>query len=472
MKMNTRPFHFSERLLHPQGSVVLWFLQAIFSVAMSLFFRRIELVNTELIPRDKGLVFVMNHPNGLIDAALIFVALPRKVSFLAKSTIFKMPVLGFLARAVEALPVYRQSDAKEDMAKNQQTFKLCRELLKRGGAIAIFPEGVSHNETKLQPLKTGAARIALGAVSVGQNPNAVDLHVVPVGLFYTNKTDFRSEAMLIFGESFPVAPVALGETGEPSREDVKALTQEIEDALLKVTINAENEVELETAHIAQELFASVYETGDPAQTLADKFEFLRGYVADSALDKFAENGQPERHEKTLKDEKLEKRLAEYDRKLERLGIEPENLALPQYSFGAAARYFLKRFWFLALLSPLTLVGVILHFPAYQAGKLLARIYAPTEARDIASTVKILAGMVLMPLTWLILAGVLYVYFGFRIALASIPFAFLCGCVALRTLEQIEEMRGWIKAAWLFLSGREKFLRLLAERRRLYEQVKR
>lgn len=462
MKVNTRPFHFGERLFNPQGSLVLWLIQAVFSIVMSLFFRRIELVNTNNIPKDKGLVFVMNHPNGLVDAALIFVALPRKVSFLAKSTIFKMPVLGFLARSIEALPVYRQSDAKQDMAKNQETFRLCRELLKMGGAIAIFPEGISHNETKLQPLKTGAARIALGAVSVGQNPNAVDLHIVPVGLYYTNKTDFRSEAMLIFGKSFPVLPVELGETGEPSREAVKSLTQMIEDALLKVTINAENENELETAHIAQELFASVYETNEPAQTLAEKFEFLQDYVSDSTIEKFSENEQSER---------LEKRLAEYDKKLDKLGIEPENLALPQYSAGAAANYFLKRFWFLAILSPLAIIGTILHFPAYQAGRLLAFIYARNESRDIASTVKVLAGMVLMPLTWIILAAVLYFYSGWKLAFLSIPFSFLCGYIALRTLEEIEEMRGWIKAAWLFLSGREKFLRLLAERRRLYKKVK-
>lgn len=461
MKMHTRPFHFGERLLHRQGSSVLWLIQAVFSIVMSLFFRRIELVNSNLIPKDKGLVFVMNHPNGLIDAALVFVALPRKVSFLAKSTIFKMPVLGFLAKAVEALPVYRQSDAKEDMAKNQETFRCCRELLKKSGAIAIFPEGISHNETKLQPLKTGAARIALGAVSVGENPNAVDLHIVPVGLYYTNKTDFRSEAMLIFGKSFPVLPVALNELGEPAREDVKSLTQKIEDSLLKVTINAENETELETAHIAQELFASVYETNDPAQSLADKFEFLRSYVADSALDK-TENERSEN---------FEKRLADYDRKLAKLGIEPENLALPQYSFGAAAKYFFKRFWFLAIFSPLAIVGTILHFPAYQAGKLLAYIYARNESRDIASTVKVLTGMVLMPLTWIISAVILYFYFGWKIALISIPLSFLCGYIALRTFEEIDEMRGWIKAAWLFLSGREKFLRLLAERRRLYKGVK-
>ena len=90
----------------------------------------------------------------------------------------------------------------EDVSKNQETFSLVREMLKKGGAIAIFPEGISHNETKLQPLKTGAARIALGTVSVGTRSASLNLKIVPVGLFYTSKTTFRSEALAAFRRAF------------------------------------------------------------------------------------------------------------------------------------------------------------------------------------------------------------------------------------------------------------------------------
>jgi 1-acyl-sn-glycerol-3-phosphate acyltransferase len=87
------------------------------------------------------------------------------VSFLAKSTLLKMPVIGALARALDTLPVYRQQDAGENTSRNSETFALARRLLARGGGIAIFPEGVSHNEPRLLRLKTGAARIALGAAA-------------------------------------------------------------------------------------------------------------------------------------------------------------------------------------------------------------------------------------------------------------------------------------------------------------------
>ena len=71
------------------------------------------------------MIFVMNHPNGLIDPALVFVALPRKISFLAKSTLFRMPVISFLLRTVEALPLYRRVDAGRRRFKKSGNLFAC-----------------------------------------------------------------------------------------------------------------------------------------------------------------------------------------------------------------------------------------------------------------------------------------------------------------------------------------------------------
>jgi hypothetical protein len=90
--------------------------------------------------------------------------------------------------------------------------------------------------------------------------------------------------------------------------------------------------------------------------------------------------------------------------------------------------------------------------------------------DMASTMKLLTGLVLMPLTWLVFAGVLYFYFGVAAALAAVPISFLCGYIALRSLEEIGDLNGWLKAISAFFLKREKFLRLLAERRALFERV--
>ena len=452
MKNDVKRLRLGDLLLNRQGSFIVWIVNAAFGISLTLFFRRIELVNADVLPEKSGLIFVSNHPNALIDPALVFVALPRRIAFLAKSTLFKIPLFGFLIRVIGALPLYRQQDAGADVSKNQETFAIVRELLKSGGAIAMFPEGVSHNSPKLLPLKTGAARIALGTVSVGKNPASLDLKIVPVGLFYTNKTTFRSEALLHFGEPLTVLPVELEADGQPPKDKVRDLTRVIEEALREVTVNAESETELETARIAEGVLTSFAKK----ENLAERQKFLRDFVAES-LEK--NNG------------KLEKRLAEYDRKLDELGIESEYLALAEYSKRFVIKQALIQYWYLILLAPLAVVGAVLHFPAYQICKFTSYLQTRKGDYDMASTVKILAGMIFMPLTWLITAGVLYFYYSWQVALVSIPIFFLCGYVALRVLEEVEEMRGWINAIRVFFSQREKFLRLLAESRNLHEKIR-
>ena len=447
MQTRIKQLTLPDLILNRRGTVTFKLILAAFGIALRLFFRRIETVNAEVVPRAAGVIFVMNHPNGLIDPALVFVALPRKISFLAKSTLFRMPVISFLLRTVEALPLYRRIDAGEDVSKNRKTFDLCRELLERGGSIALFPEGVSHNSPKLLPIKTGAARIALGAVSAGETP--IDVKIVPVGLFYTSKTTFRSEALLHFGEPFDVPVIELDDDDHPPKEAVKELTQRIETELREVTLNAETDSDLHVARIAEEIFASA----EVNEKLGEKVDFLKSYLG--------EGSSPE----------LTSQLREYDSKLEQYGIAAEHLSLAQFSRGSVVRQALLQTWILVLLSPLALFGAILHAPAYQICKFVAYLYSRHGADDVASTVKVLAGMVFVPLTWLVAAGVLYFLSGWQLALASVPFSFLSGYAALYSLEEIEEMRGWAKAIWLFLTKKESFLRLFVERRDLQDQLR-
>ncbi len=452
MNNSVKKLNLVKLIFQRQGSLTLRLLHTIFGIGLSLFFRKIELVNSENLPKNCGLIFVSNHPNALIDPMLLFIALPRKIAFLAKSTLFKMPIIGFLIRTVGALPLYRQQDKDQDVSKNNETFSLTRELLKTGGAIAIFPEGISHNESQLQPLKTGAARIALGAVSVGNNPKSLDLQIVAVGLYYTNKTMFRSEALLHFGEPFAVLPIKLDEEGQPSKEAVKELTSNIEKNLREVTLNAETESQVKFAHIAEAVFTS---TTVQQENLGERLELLQKFVAE----KPAEDG-----------EKLEKRLNDYNKKLNKLGIESEFLTLADYSKWFILKHAFRRSWYLILLSPMALFGTILHFPAYQIGKFVAYFQNRKGDFDMTSTVKFLSGMVFIPLTWLVFAFILELSFGWKIALLSIPFSFLCGYIALRSLEEILDLNTWLNAITAFFFKREKFLRLLAERRKLFKQL--
>jgi glycerol-3-phosphate O-acyltransferase / dihydroxyacetone phosphate acyltransferase len=454
MRPITKKVSISDIFRNRRGSIPYRLILAIFGIALKIFFRRIETVNADSVPTGSGVIFVMNHPNGLIDPALVFVALPRRISFLAKSTLFRMPVIGWILRTVGALPLYRRIDAGEDVSQNQKTFELCRELLRDGGSIALFPEGVSHNSPKLLPLKSGASRIAIGAASTNSG-EPIKVLIIPVGLYYTNKTTFRSEALLHFGEAFEVTPASLDEGGQPPRESVRALTSEIDSALRGVTLNAENEAELHAARIAEEILSSAQREQD----LGNEFEFQKEFIKETAD-----------HQNVVADRKLNERLHDFDSKLDAFGVEPEHLSLALYRRKSVLREAFHFTWKLILLAPFALIGAVLHFPAYQVCKYSSRWYA-SGSEDVLSTAKVLAGIIFMPLTWLTGAAITYYFLRSPWALLAIPAGFLLGYAALYTLEEFAEARGWARAIWLFFTKRERFLRLFVERREIQAELR-
>src|ERR1051326_8650358 len=211
---------------------------ALLRFALRIYFKKIEVTGVEHVPTDSPVIFVLNHPNALVDPVFLLCLAPRPVSFLAKAPLFRMPVIGYFVRQLDSLPVYRKQDEGEDVSRNQETFVAARKLLAAGGTIGICPEGVSHNDPGLKPIKTGAARISLAAVSTGEVKN---LKIVPAGLYYTSKTRFRSDALLYFGNPIDVEPVTLEADGTPPRAAVRSLSDKIEKALREVILDARHE---------------------------------------------------------------------------------------------------------------------------------------------------------------------------------------------------------------------------------------
>lgn len=464
MPEDIRVLRLSQMISLQKGGYARRIIHAVISIALRLFFRRIETSNVERVPMTGPLIFVLNHPNGLIDPALVFCALPRRVSFLAKSTLFRLPVMGYLMRALESLPVYRRIDRGEDVSQNMRTFEACHELLRRGRCIALFPEGVSHSKTELQPVKTGAARIALGALSsTGEEEQSLtELRIQPVGLYYTSPTTFRSEALLRFGDSFAVLPVEPDKDGEPPRQAVKELSRRIEEALREVTLNVESREVLAEVTTAEELFSSIYESLDVRQTLTASFNRLRRLA--EWRERFLRSPLAPRIER------LRARIRNYEEELSRIGITPENLSLSAHSGWYIFQHFLLRIIVLALLFPLALFGAILHFPAYMVCDVASRIYTRHGADDVASTVKILVAIGAMPLTWIAASGTAYFLWSWRASLLAFPLAIVAGYVAMRSLEELYDMRGWFKAIFILLRRRGLYLRLLIERKSLHNEI--
>jgi glycerol-3-phosphate O-acyltransferase/dihydroxyacetone phosphate acyltransferase len=432
-------------------SFVRRFTRAAMRLVLRIFFRRVEIAGADKIPAARPVIFVLNHPNGLVDPLFLLCFSPRPVSFLAKEPLFRMPVIGYFTRAFGSIPVYRRQDPGTDVTRNRETFARARELLSRGGVIALFPEGASHDEPKLLALKTGAARIALGvALEEG-------LQIVPAGLYYTWKTRFRSSALLTFGEPIAVAPVALDERGEPPTAETKALTLRIEDALSRLTLGAESREALDLVRRAERIFS--LETEDAPLPLAEQLDLRRRFVEGSAR---LQERDPARFTA------IQARIRRFEAERREAGLPLEHLAPEALTAGALARMFAGNLGSLLLL-PFAAVGAILHYPAYRLAGFLARQFAK-GAEDQLASLKAGASMLLFPATWALSAAAAGLIAGRRSALVTAVLVPLSGYAALRARESLDLLIGRARALLYALSGAYAARRLVAERRAIRDEI--
>lgn len=121
---------------------------------------KLKAEGVEKLPKSGAYVLVSNHVtnvDALAVAYLVYVKLKRAPHFLAKGSLFKLPLVGPLLRAAGQIPVYRGGQ------RNDEPLRAAHAYLKAGHMISIFPEGTLTRQPDLWPMrgKTGAVRLAL-----------------------------------------------------------------------------------------------------------------------------------------------------------------------------------------------------------------------------------------------------------------------------------------------------------------------
>ena len=137
--------YFYQKLIYQLVSKVI-----IFPIYKLIF--RGNLIGRENIPKKGSFILVSNH-GSLLDPPLLGHAIGRNISFMAKSELFKIPLLGFIIRSCGAYPVKRG-------IVDKTTIKTACEKLSKNNSIGIFIDGTRQKNGRVNKPKQGAALLS------------------------------------------------------------------------------------------------------------------------------------------------------------------------------------------------------------------------------------------------------------------------------------------------------------------------
>lgn len=168
-----------------------------------VFFKRNKISNIKNIQVKGPVILAMNHPNAFMDpvafSALVY---PPRVRYLARGDAFKKGIITWILESFGIIPIFRiQDGGKEGLLKNDETYTIVNRLLQNNKKIIIFAEGICIQERRLRALKKGVPRMIFGAMSEYDLKN---LTVVPIGVNYSNPSQFRGTVFFNIGEPISV----------------------------------------------------------------------------------------------------------------------------------------------------------------------------------------------------------------------------------------------------------------------------
>ncbi len=387
------------------------------------------------------MLLVANHPNSLLDPMVVLTAARRPVRFLAKAPLWDDPKTSWLVKLGRAIPVYRASDDPSKLARNATMFDAVHAALAAGDAVGLFPEGISHSEPSITPLKTGAARIALGAAPLvgGAFP------IIAVGLVFREKEIFRSEGFALVGE--PIVWDDLAARGARDGDAVRELTDRIDAAIRQQTLNLAQWEDAPLVDGAMEIWEAEQRAApEPAERIARLAATTR-ILAEV------------RAEPDATTEALAREVTAHVRRLTRLGLRPADLGLDTTGRTAVGWATLR----IPLLLPpwiaVAVVGWLLFVVPYQlTGVLVDRF---TLERDTRSSWKLLIGAALYAVWVVALAIAARLWLGWWFAAVTILLVPVIGLAGLLVRERWHGAWADVRR-WALLRSRRRLVETLRQ----------
>jgi 1-acyl-sn-glycerol-3-phosphate acyltransferase len=202
-------------LVPPRGDWFLRFARGWARTLLALAGVRVSVKDSGQLPRNRSFVVVANHES-FCDVLVLLAHLPLQVRFLAKRSVFRVPILGWSIAAAGFIPVDREARSRSGAA-----VEAALRRLEGGRSVVVFPEETRSPTGELLPFKKGAALLALRS----------GLPILPIGLAGTFRVLPRGTRLITPG------PVVLAagdpiETGGRSPRERAALTEEVRARVL------------------------------------------------------------------------------------------------------------------------------------------------------------------------------------------------------------------------------------------------
>ncbi|MGB0879683.1 MAG: 1-acyl-sn-glycerol-3-phosphate acyltransferase [Polaribacter sp.] len=215
----------------------LWFRSVRFYIKIGMYFyiKKIRVVGKENIPKKGAVLFAVNHPNGLVDPLLVTTNNVRTSYFLVKAGAFKNPIYKKILNSLNLIAIYRMRDGIDQLAKNEEVFNKCFNILHRKESLMIFPEGSDNRNRTVRTLSKGFTRIVFGAIE--KYPD-VKIKVVPVGVTYQNSTQYPCKAAVHYGIPIDANEIYNDNTLATS---INILKQRVTEQLKTLSVHLEND---------------------------------------------------------------------------------------------------------------------------------------------------------------------------------------------------------------------------------------
>ena len=311
------------------------------------YYRQINVIGEENIPKKGPIIYATNHQNALMDAMAIVTTQKHQTIFVARADIFKKPFIIKILHFMRILPIYRKRDGGNSHDNNQETFEIVDQILRKGRVHGIMPEGLFNPYKRLGTLQKGIFRVALKAQEAYGTEGGVQ--IVPIGLNWQNPREFFKDVTIVYGKPIAVAEYFSLYQENPAKAYVK-MQERLSEEMRRLMIDIRSETHYETIENVRETFGYEYaeatnrDPNNPKQRLEAEQDLVK------KLDELSEKNDP-------KIQMLEQTLPAYKAGLEQLNIRSwllRNEKIRWYNF-------LFDFAYLLFVFPISMLGSVIGF---------------------------------------------------------------------------------------------------------------